>query len=515
MSLATRVSSFFLLALGLALAGFSTALYSLAHVYMLRHLDEHIMLDLDSLAAAAEIGPTRVEHWDSHRISGGLDPEVEDIFWIIYDEQGREVDRSKNSGDADYSRSRNLAQAVRHSHASMTDPRGKRWRLALRQLECAPAANMASNGGDREEPEFDEEESGAREIHAPGKAPSTWGRRSLTLVAGSSLDPLEATLRTLAATLAVLSVALLGLATMVGRFFCRRALVPMTRMAETARDMTTADRGQHLPSPETGDELEDLATSFNGLLDRLNESLEREKRFTGEASHQLRTPLTALIGSIDVARRRSRTVDEYREVLDDIHEDAVHLRRIVEALLFLSRADAEAMRPDLQRIDLGAWLEAHINHWRSRERGADIQPPTHPESILWVRAQPVLLAQLLDNLLENAVKYSDPGTPILVRAFREDGLACLAVEDRGHGLGPADLSHVFEPFFRSDRARRLGQPGIGLGLAIVQRIASAFGGSVDVRSEVGQGSRFTLRLPEAVTPRAVASLAPFEAAERP
>jgi len=510
MTLVTRVSAFFLLALGIALSGFSAALYSLAYVYMLRHLDEHIMLDLDSLTAAAEVGPLRVREWDKERPAVGLDPEVEDIFWIIYDEQGQGVDRSKNSGTEDYSRSRNMVHAIRHAHASMTGPQGGRWRLALRRLECAHPTSTVPPQPDPFEAdplELDEELSGYPKAVAQAKAPSIWGRESLILVAGSSLAPLETTLRTLVATLAILSLALWVLAAAVGRFFCRKALVPMTRMAETARDMTTADQGQHLPSPETGDELEDLATSFNGLLDRLNETLEREKRFTGEASHQLRTPLTALIGAIDVARRRGRSIEEYREILDDIHGDAVRLRRIIEALLFLSRAEAEAMRPDLQHIDLIAWVDDHLSQWYSRERGTDILPPAHPEPPLWVRAHPILLAQLLDNLLENATKYSEPGTPILVRTWREHGQAVLAVEDQGSGLDPSDQTHVFEPFFRSEQARRLGQPGIGLGLAIVHRIASAFGGTVDVQSESGQGSCFTLRLPEAeaVTPKTTAT----------
>ncbi len=503
MSLVTRVSAFFLIALGLALGGFSTALYFLAHAYMIRHLDEHIMLDLDALTAASEDGPKRVTTWDEKRPVVGLDPEVEEVFWAIYDEQGRPVDRSKNSGTEDFSQTKTMARAIRHAHASITSPSGQRWRLALRRVECAiPGSTpIAVNPVDPEEfgeDAAEHEEDGAMHFDrvSQGKAPSSWGHPALILIAGSSLEPLETTLRTLSATLAILSLALWGLAAAVGRFFCRRALVPMTRMAETARTMTTADRGQHLPSPETGDELEHLARSFNGLLDRLHETLEREKRFTGEASHQLRTPLTALIGAIDVARRRARTTEEYQEILHDVHEDAIHLRRIVEALMFLARAEAEAVRPNLQQIPLESWVEDHLIPWRAKPRGQDIRGPEPVDPPVWVHAHQVLLAQLLDNLLENACKYSLGGTPIHVTVGREAGQAILVVEDRGQGLAPSELPRVFEPFYRGEQGRRPGQPGIGLGLAIVQRIAAAFGGTVTVESEPGEGCRFTLHLPE-------------------
>ncbi len=115
-----------------------------------------------------------------------------------------------------------------------------------------------------------------------------------------------------------------------------------------------------------------------------------------------------------------------------------------------------------------------------------------------MRAQPALLAQLVDNLLENACKYSEPGTPILVRAWRKRGMAVLSVEDRGCGLAPDELSRVFEPFFRGQKPQLLGIAGVGLGLAVAQQIAKAFGGTLEARSEPESGCSFILRLPEAL-----------------
>jgi signal transduction histidine kinase len=267
-------------------------------------------------------------------------------------------------------------------------------------------------------------------------------------------------------------------------------------MATASAAMTAADRGQRLPSPGTGDEIEDLARSFNGLLGRLHEALERQERFAGDASHQLRTPLTALISEVEVTRRRERTAEDYRGCLDRVHGDAVRLRQIVEALLFLARADAQAALPGLEPVDLSAWLPLHLRHWSSHARARDIRMDDPPDGPLRALLQPALLGQLLDNLLDNACKYSPPGTPIRVRLGHEPGVMTLSVEDRGMGLAPDDLAHAFEPFYRSPHARLRGTPGSGLGLAVAHRIATSLGGTIHAESVAGLGSRFTLRLPE-------------------
>ena len=263
---------------------------------------------------------------------------------------------------------------------------------------------------------------------------------------------MEAEIRSLAAILPLISLGLWALAAAIGRHFGRRALAPLTLMAESARTMPFDDC--RLPSPGTRDELEDFARSFNGLLDRLHVALERQRQFTGQASHQLRTPLAALIAAIEVARRRPRTVEEHERVLDRLHDDAVRLWRVVEALLFLARADAEAELPDLERLDLAAWAADHLRAWSGHERAADLRFEGRDGDPLWTRAHRPLLGQLLDNLLENACKYSEPGTPIVVRAWCEPGAVALAVEDRGCGI-PADGPPAR---LRAVLSRRVGPP---------------------------------------------------------
>jgi signal transduction histidine kinase len=284
------------------------------------------------------------------------------------------------------------------------------------------------------------------------------------------------------------------LAAVVGWLLCKRALLPVSRMASAAGSMSLVHGDHRLPMPGTGDELDVLARSFNGLLDRLHQEFERQKRFAGDASHQLRTPLAALLGQLEVARRRERSVDEYRRVLEEAHGEAVRLRQIVDSLLFMARAESEAGSPELEPIELVLWVRERLACGVPEERSKDVRAQIKTEPPAWIRGQPQLLTQLLGNLLDNACKYSSPGTPITVEVGRDDGYVTLAVDDQGVGLGAEDLLHLFEPFYRSVRARR--RPGVGLGLAVVERIAQVFGGTMSVRSTLGQGSRFVLRLPD-------------------
>jgi heavy metal sensor kinase len=289
-----------------------------------------------------------------------------------------------------------------------------------------------------------------------------------------------------------LSVATWLIALVAGRAVCRWALRPVTRMAAEARVMDAADLGRRLPVTPAGDELTALGEDFNSLLGRVQEAFERQRRFTGDASHQLRTPLAALLGQVEVALRRDRSADEYKQTLQAVHQQADRLRKIIEALLFLARADAEARLPDRERLDLGAWVTDHVRTaWGDHPRAADIRVEAEPAT---ATAHPVLLGELVNVLLDNACKYSPPGTPIIVRVGPAGDGVELSVTDTGSGIAAADMEHIFEPFVRSDEARRRGIEGLGLGLSVARRIAEAHGGTLTVASRPGEATTFMLRL---------------------
>jgi heavy metal sensor kinase len=481
-SLTARLSAFFLAALAVVLVGFSLTLYLLARAYLHRQAQERLTAALDTMAVAAEVDPRGVE-WDTreHPLPFGRDTGPDQVRWAVHDGHGRPVDHSANLSPEDPLDRESLAGLAEGPAVRSADRAGRPWCVARRRVEAV----------------------------MPLQGPPEPGRyEALVLTAGLSLEPTHATLRTLALALAALSLGVWAGAALVGRRVCRRALAPVTRMAEAAHAMGAADLGRRLPSPGTGDELEEMREAFNDLLGRLQEAFERQRRFTGDASHQLRTPLTVLLGQVEVSLRRDRPAGEYRSVLELVRGQATHLRQIVEALLFLARADAEAELAALEAVDLAAWLPEHLGRWAGHARSADLRVEG-PGGPLGVRAQPVLLGQLVDCLVDNALKYSAPGTPVTVRLRREGGAAVLEVEDSGCGIGSDDLARVFEPFFRAEPARRSGRAGVGLGLAVARRIAGTFRGSLEVESRAGEGSRFLLRLPaeeagqDGVPPQAV------------
>jgi signal transduction histidine kinase len=163
--------------------------------------------------------------------------------------------------------------------------------------------------------------------------------------------------------------------------------------------------------------------------------------------------------------------------------------------LFLGRADADVALPDLEPLEVNKWIADHLSERRLASGPDEILHHAASGGPLWVKVHAGLLAQLIDNLIDNACKYGRPGSTVRVESARKGDFALLIVEDTGQGIAEEDLSRVFEPFFRSKSVRRQGIPGVGLGLSIVERIAVAFGGTVTALSKVDSGSRFEVQLP--------------------
>ena len=489
MSLTTRLSAFFLIALAVVLAGFSGALYLLARTYLVRQLDERLLRSLDTLEASVDIEPGGLE-WEpaDRKVELGVDSGISAVRWAVRDGGGVPVDRSENSRPAK-PRAAQFPSGWSPPRWPSSPPDGTAfgtgagWRLAARRLQLEDLLRQGRGHPD-DEPGYEVQ------------------YRALILVVGLAPAPTEAALARLALTLTSLSAVVWIVAAATGRWLCKRALLPVSRMATAAGAMTAADLGVRLPVPGTGDELDELGRAYNDLLDRLHDAFdrlqdayERQRQFAGDASHQLRTPLAALLGQVQVARRRDRSPEEYRRVLDLVYEEGIRLRQIIETLLFLARPHEG--RLDVRSVELGTWLRDHIRNWASHPRAADLHVEVADGPPLEILVHAELFAQLLDNLLENAFKYSEPGSPVVVRAWHEHPAVVVGVEDRGCGLGAEDVGHVFEPFYRAERARREGHAGVGLGLAVASRIAGTFGGTIGVRSEPGLGSLFVLRLPKA------------------
>ncbi|WP_165250148.1 sensor histidine kinase [Paludisphaera soli] len=480
MSLATRLLLYFLGTLAVVLLAFSATLYALGRSYLHRGLDDHMRRTLAALEAAVHFEADGLE-WkpEERRITMGVDPAIDQVRWAIQDGRGRVVDRSANwesaPGPSPPLAVPGTLDGAEGDAAAFSNHPG--WRVGRRRLRLAEMLRQDGRRPDPDEPddgEYDE----------------------LILIAALAPGPVDAGVARLGLTLAAASASTWLACAALGGRLCRRALAPIARLAAAARAKGDADDQGGLPTPETGDELEELAGAFNALLERRREALERQRRFAGDASHQLRTPIAGMLSLVDVVRRRPRPAEEYEQTLDQVRREAARLNQIVESLLFLARAESEADPPREEPIDLAAWLPELLRRWDGRPRASDLGLAGESRPV-WVRAHPPLLAQAVENLIDNALKYSEPGTPVVVSVRGEPGAAVLSVSDRGCGLTEEERDAAFEPFYRSPRARLLGRGGVGLGLSVVQRIVRASRGTIAVDGVPGGGSRFTIRLPAA------------------
>jgi len=310
-------------------------------------------------------------------------------------------------------------------------------------------------------------------------------------VFAQTLRSADDAVRRLILLLALATPVALGLALLGGSRIARLALGPVDEMTRTAAAIDAAHAGERLPDPGRDDELGRLARTLNAMLDRLERALGRERRFAADASHELRTPLGVMSAELDVALRRPGDAAPSREVLDSVREEVGRMSRMVENLLVLSRADSvagvELARSDTDLLDLAVGVVARLQPVAA-ERGIEVRlegAPVHRA------VDPELLAHALSNLVENALKYGEG--PVTVRVL--DGEAPrIEVADHGPGIAEEDLAHVFDRFYRVDRARGRETGGAGLGLAITRAVVEAHGGEVSVASRVGEGSTFTIAL---------------------
>ena len=324
----------------------------------------------------------------------------------------------------------------------------------------------------------------------------------LTIAAVQSRETIYATLSRLTLVSVIAIPVFLLIASIGGYMLSRRALAPVAMMSRQARASGATQLHERLPVQNPQDELGELATMVNELLQRLERSFEQQRRFVANASHELRTPIAIVRAESEVAlSRESRVETEYRDALQVVHDASDRLSRIVNDLFLLARADAGNVPVRSEPLYLEEMVADVVRSMRSlaSQRGICINMAPMVESPFVGDVE--LLGRMLLNLLDNAVKYSGRDTAVSVALARSNGDYRLSVADQGPGIPPDAQPHVFERFFRVDRARaradRTSTSGAGLGLAIVRLVAEAHGGHADLTRSDASGSEFTITLPAA------------------
>jgi heavy metal sensor kinase len=292
---------------------------------------------------------------------------------------------------------------------------------------------------------------------------------------------------------------LLMLASTGGYWMSRRALAPVEQIARTSGEIEAQNLSERLPLRGTGDELDHLSATLNGMFARLEDSFRRITQFTADASHELRTPVAIIRTTAEVVRRKSRSEKEYAEALDRILAESERTTELIEDLMLLARADAHTEEMVLESVALGELAQAASGDARVLAEAAGVTLTNGELNHCAVSGEYRALRRLLLIVLDNAIKYSKPGGEVWLHlGVCQQGdrpMAVVEVRDNGIGIAPEDLPHIFERFYRAskDRSRKIG--GVGLGLSIAQTIAQRHGGEIQIESRPGVGSTVRVFLP--------------------
>lgn len=275
-----------------------------------------------------------------------------------------------------------------------------------------------------------------------------------------------------------------------------RTLRPVRAVANAARTISEQDLNRRVDVPAPDDEVGELKATFNQLLARLEQSFASLRRFTADASHELRSPLTLMRTEVDVALARARGQGDYERVLHSVQAEIVHMSRVVDQLLLLAQADAGNLELLRTQVDVADFVEEAAARWQpvAEARGVTLEVQAPAAGV--VDGDPVLLRRVIDNLIDNGIRYSPTLARVTLSAERANGEWLIDVADQGPGVPEEMRERIFDRFARADAARTRRGGGAGLGLALSAAVARAHGGGLELIDGAG-GARFRLRLPAA------------------
>jgi heavy metal sensor kinase len=321
------------------------------------------------------------------------------------------------------------------------------------------------------------------------------GRIEYILQTQVSLDLVNETLKWLIITLGAITIGIFICAWVGSNWIARMALSPVETLGQTAANVSAQSLDTRVFLDAPYHEFQQLAQSFNNMFERLQRAFESQRRFVGDAAHELKTPLTAMKGNMEVGLQRERSTEEYRDLLSTSLGQVERLVRLVKSLLTLTQFSGEHLPIDLKPVLMEPLIKELVSELSILAEDKGCLFTSHIQEVPKVLGDAGQLKQLVINLLDNAIRHTPQGGSVTVTLQSSADKVRLTVEDTGSGIATEHLPHIFERFYRADPARDRESGGTGLGLAIAKEIALAHNGIINVQSEVGKGSVFTVSLP--------------------
>lgn len=280
-----------------------------------------------------------------------------------------------------------------------------------------------------------------------------------------------------------------------GTFLAGRSLKPVNDIVKTAEEITAGNLNKRIPEPRSNDEISRLIKTLNNMIDQLEKSFERMKQFSADVSHEFKTPLTIIRGEIELAISKRNKVSELKKTLANILDEVIRLSNMVEDLLTLFKADIKQISFNFKPINIAELLNELLEdvYILAKEKGVKVRTEQFEPAI--IMGDEMRLKQLFLNLIDNAIKYNKRGGKVIISAKNKNDSVIVSIVDTGIGIPKDEIELIFERFYRVDKARSRDTGGTGLGLSIAKWIAQLHNGKIEVESEVGKGSRFSVILP--------------------
>ncbi|HXY37704.1 MAG TPA: ATP-binding protein [Planctomycetaceae bacterium] len=319
--------------------------------------------------------------------------------------------------------------------------------------------------------------------------------RTLYILVGRSIEGDVAAIYDKAWLLGGVGFGVLALGLIGGFWFSGRAIKPIEAISAAAAEISLSNLSRRIDVSGTETELTGLARTLNQMIDRLESAFAQQVRFTADASHELRTPLAVILSHAELALDKSRPAGELRETIETCRRSALRMKSVVESLLTLARFDSGELQLDCRPIDLSRITGdcAALLRPLAEKRGIALELDLESAGLV---ADQDRISQVVTNLLTNAIRYNHDNGRVMVTTRSSKSDVVLSVADTGIGIGPEHLPHIFERFYRVDKARSRKDGGIGLGLAICKSIVEAHGGQISVTSSAEGATQFEVRLPK-------------------